>query len=137
MTATDPSLRDWGAVYAVSREERDRHLDAAVEVCERRIREAARAAGHEPVGRVIVTWHNREPGVDPDNQQADDHGLDLDGYRDPTGKVWATVVVAVRPGGAAKASLTNCRRCGGRTTPAMVQTPAGPQVQVLCARCDL
>lgn len=130
-TDQDPTLRDWGAAYAMDRDARDAEPDTAREVCERRIREAARAAGHEPVGRVLVTWHDQEPGVDPDSTPLDDRTR-----LTPSKRVWASVVVAVRPNGAAKAALHGCPRCGSTTTPAMVLTPQGPQIQVRCPRCD-
>lgn len=73
----------WGGVYKMDRAVRDESLDTAREHCERRVREAARAAGHEPVGRVRLVWEDRDPDGPQDAEPGD--------------KVWAEVGVQVRP----------------------------------------
>jgi hypothetical protein len=69
-------------------------MDECTALCEGKIRRAAREAGHEPYGRVDLSWHDYDP--DSPEAAAVHLGVDPPPPVDPE-KVWADVRVQVRP----------------------------------------
>lgn len=117
----------WGGAYRFPRAAFDAvgGVDSCDSGAQQRVREAARAAGHEPEGRVRLRWYDADPLLTTEDPVT---GERKQAPFDPDWK-WCRAVVTVRLHAArAREVGVFCPRCGGH--------PATRGTELYCPACD-